>query len=605
MPKIIQLSSHVADLIAAGEVVERPASVVKELVENSLDAGATRVTVELQNGGMTMLRVTDNGCGMTPEDAPTAFLRHATSKIRTASDLDAIRTLGFRGEALAATAAVSRVELLTKTADAPVGTALHLEGGRVLSQEEVGCPDGTTIVVRDLFFNTPARMKFMKRDSVEASAVLGVLQRQALAAPGVAFRYVRDGQEELNTAGDGDLHSTIYQIYGREFARGLTPVSGKWERCRLEGFVTAPTNTRGNRNYQHFFVNGRYVKSRLLSAALEEAYRNQIMVGRFPGCVLNLTLPENSVDVNVHPAKTEIKFLAEQEVFDCVRYGVQSALRGAPARPEIKLPVEKPQPKQSFYRTMTAEDFKAFSQQMQTAPRTKPAPAVVKSVLEAEMPLPIAEQVQIPLPVKPAPRTAPEPPAPPAAAPQPVYRMVGELFDTYILVEKGEEVFLIDKHAAHERILFEKYKKQSHPVMAQTLLTPTSAALTPEEAAVVLEHRKKLEDFGFGLEDFGDGTVLLRQMPADLAPEQAEAALAALAQDLLEGRRLSPEDLRDRLLHTVACKAAIKAGWHTADREKAALVDAVLSRDDLKYCPHGRPICVKLTRSYLEKQFGR
>ena len=613
MPKIIQLSPHVADLIAAGEVVERPASVVKELVENAVDAGSRRITVEIQNGGMTLLRITDDGCGMEPEDAETAFLRHATSKIRDAADLESIHTLGFRGEALAATAAVSRVELLTKTPGSATGISLQLEGGKLLSKKEAGCPDGTTIVVRDLFFNTPARMKFMKRDSVEASAVLGVLQRQALANPGIAFRLLRDGQEELSTAGDGDLHSTIYQIYGRQFAGELTPVSGKWNEYRLEGFATKPTNTRGNRNYQQFFVNGRYVKSRLLSAALEEAYRNQIMVGRFPGCVLMLTVPVEAVDVNVHPAKTEVKFLAEQEVFDCVRYGVQSALGRTPAKPELHLPEKKeapaatenrPAPKQDFFRTMTPADFKAFSAQLQKTPPVKPAPNVVKAVLAPESP--VMEQVQLPMPApKPTPAPAPAPVPAPKPEPEAAYRMAGELFDTYIIVEQGDEVYFVDKHAAHERILFEKYRAQSHPIMAQTLLTPVTASLTPEEAAAVLENAATLERYGFGLEDFGDGTVLLRQMPADLDPEQGEAVLSALAEDLLEGKRLKPEEAADRMLHTVACKAAIKAGWHTTEQEKAALIREVFSREDLKYCPHGRPICVKLTKTELEKRFGR
>jgi len=627
MAKIIRLSPHVADLIAAGEVVERPASVVKELTENAIDAGAKRVTVEIKNGGMTFIRVTDDGCGMEREDAETAFLRHATSKLRTAEDLAAIRTLGFRGEALAATAAVSRIELLTKTEEATLGVSLRLEGGRQVSCEEAGCPKGTTIVVRDLFFNTPARMKFMKRDSVEASAILGALQRQALSHPEVAFRYIRDGQEELSTAGDGDLYAAIYAVYGRQFARDMTPVEGKWESCRLGGFVTKPMNTRGNRNYQQFFVNGRFVKSRLMSAALEEAYRNQIMQGRFPGCVLMLQLPEDQVDVNVHPAKTEVKFLSEQTVFDCVRYGVQSALSKAPARPEMTLkpaaPVsaahemQKATPtKAPAFRTMTTEEYKVFSQAASNAKPVQAAPNVVREVLRKDPDETLlAEQIQIPMPQPevsapkaPAPELKPVPdakPVPPARKEEEPYRMVGQVLNTYIIVEQGTNVLFIDKHAAHERILFEKLKKNPTEAMSQTLLTPVTASLTPEEAAAVLENTALFETCGFLLEDFGDGCVLIRGVPADLPREDAEAAVSQLAAVLLEGHRPEPETLRDEILHTVACKAAIKAGWQTNARELELLTAQVMSREDLKYCPHGRPVCVKLTEKELEKFFKR
>ena len=626
MPKIMQLSPHVADLIAAGEVVERPASVVKELTENSVDAGAKHVTVEIQNGGMTFIRVTDDGCGMAPEDAETAFLRHATSKIRNAEDLAAIRTLGFRGEALAAAAAVSRIELLTKTADRDLGVSLRLEAGNVVFKEETGCPAGTTLIVRDLFFNTPARMKFMKRDSVEASHVLGVLQKQALAHPEVSFRYIRDGVEELSTAGDGDLYSAIYGIFGREYARNMVKVDGKWENCRLTGYVTKPTNTRGNRNYQQFFVGGRPIRSRLLSAALEEAYRNQIMVGRFPGCVLMLCLPETDVDVNVHPAKTEVKFLSEQTVFDCVRYGVQSALNKAPAKPEVTLPAQPRQtppkpasaPKNtSGFHTMTAQDFKIFQKAMEEHKPVTPSPGVVKAVFEKQpaprqTELQVAEQIRIPMPApKPAPAPVPKEPAQPIIVEQEPereeapYRMVGEVLNTYIIVEQENTVLLIDKHAAHERILFEKLKQQPPEIMSQTLLVPISAALTPEEAAAVLENTSLLSRCGFDVEDFGDGSVLIRRLPADIAPEDGQAALSQLAGDLLEGKRLSPEDLSDKLLHSVACKAAIKAGWQTSGRELEKLTAEVMGREDLKYCPHGRPICITLTEKELEKYFKR
>ena len=400
MPKIIQLDRHVADLIAAGEVVERPASAVKELVENSIDAGAKNITIELQNGGMAFLRITDDGCGMAPDDARTAFLRHATSKIRKKEDLACIGTLGFRGEALAAISSVSKIDLLTRAQDAENGVRLHLEAGQVLSEEPAGCPCGTTILVRELFYNTPARMKFMKSDTAEVSAAVSVVQQQALAHPEISFRFLKDGQEQLHTDGQGDRMAAIYAIYGRELANNMLPVDGRWEKLRVRGFVTKPTATRGNRAWQSFFVNNRYIKSRLLSAAVEEAYRNQIMVGRFPACVLEIDMPVQAVDVNVHPAKTEVKFLSEKEVFDAVHYAVLSTLSKAPGRPEWKpsarqdapVPPEKPTaiqpPKPAFYQTMQAAEYRRQVTQAKPAapaqpvlaspvqiPRAEPAPA--------------------------------------------------------------------------------------------------------------------------------------------------------------------------------------------------------------------------------------
>lgn len=641
MPKILQLDRHVADLIAAGEVVERPASAVKELVENAVDAGATQVTVEIQNGGMTYLRVTDNGCGIAPEDVETAFLRHATSKLRTKEDLAAIGTLGFRGEALAAIASVSKIDLLTKTIQ-DEGVSLRLEAGQLLDRSPAGCPEGTTIVVRELFYNTPARMKFMKRNTVEASQVAGTVQRQALAHPEVAFRLIKDGETVLQTAGNGDLHGTVYQIYGRQLAVDMLPVRSQWENMALSGYVTKPTATRGNRNYQQFFVNERPVKSKLLSAALEQAYENQMMVGRFPSCVLSLELPKNLVDVNVHPAKTEVKFANERAVFDCVRFGVLSALNKNPGRPEMQLEKKKPepapvrtapQPRQETFKTMTAEQFKVFAETVSQPPQKPVAPNVARAIRTpaaqqgfvtrvAPLPEPAApaapvhQDIQIPVSKKPEPVPVPEPK--PESKPEPVpeqtqlpmpeaqsYRVVGEVLDTYIIIEQGDAVLFMDKHAAHERILFEKLKQNPAPIMAQVLLTPMTAQLTREESAALLENRQLLTRYGYEVEDFGDDQVLVRQIPAELDESQAESALEELAQTLLENRAKDPETMRDTLLHTIACKAAIKAGWHTEPKERDELVRQVMSRDDIKYCPHGRPVITTLTRKQLEKQFKR
>ena len=657
MPKIFQLSPHVANLIAAGEVVERPASAVKELLENAVDAGASKVTIEIRDGGMTFLRVTDNGCGMSAEDARTAFLRHATSKLRTEEDLAAIGTMGFRGEALAAIASVSRIDLMTKTPGSISGVKLHLDGGAITEEGEAGCPDGTTILVRDLFYNTPARMKFMKSDTVEGSRVASAVQMQALAHPEVAFQFLRDGKQVLSTPGTGKLQDAMYCVYGRDCAK-MVPVESRWESYTLSGFVTLPTDARPSRSLQTFFVNDRPVKSKLLIAALEEAYRNQIMAGRFPGCVLHLRLPANAVDVNVHPAKTEVKFLSEKAVFDCVHYGVLGALNKKPDRPAVQfkpqaapLPPEKPAPvpeakptekKDAFFRTMTAQEYKTFSAAMADAPKPKPeAAAAAARKIPAAGNMPLREFVMLPQVRQAAkPEPAPLPPLPKSAeeksgvrfpsgvpeahreSPKPQlepemeqtalempkadsWRMVGELYRTYILVEQGDDAFLIDKHAAHERILFEKLKANQETISGQSLLQPVPVRLSPAAAGELLGNTGLLEELGFEIEEFGENTVLARQIPMDLSEEAAAEALETLADDLLSGRRESRDTVRDTLLHTVACKAAIKAGWVSDERELLAIAKAVMEREDLKYCPHGRPICVSLSKKMLEKQFKR
>ncbi len=650
MPHIIQLDRHVADLIAAGEVVERPASAVKELAENAVDAGATQITVEVQNGGMTFLRVTDNGCGIAPEDAPTAFLRHATSKIRTKEDLAAIGTLGFRGEALAAISSVSRIDLLTKTAEAE-GVSLHLEGGVVTSQQPAGCPQGTTILVRDLFFNTPARMKFMKSDSAESSAIAAVVQQQALAHPEISFRLIRDGETQLQTSGDGERLAAIYTVFGRELAKNMLAVNGTWEKFHVTGYITKPTATRGNRALQYFFLNGRFIRSRLLSAALEEAYRNQMMTGRFPACVLELQMPLEAVDVNVHPAKTEVKFLNERAVFDAVHYAALSTLSNAsgrvamqmpkspaldaqPAAPQqtarpAERPAARPAVNPNFYQTMQAGEYRrqagaqprtVLASQVQYPTRTpKPVEPAMPPVEKAPSPIAPPQPESVVAPVKPAAKAEPEPaaipkePIPTPAEPEQLaldlpeqtFRLIGEAFDSYLIAEQGESVLFIDKHAAHERILFEKLKAEDHPIVSQELMAPVSAELTREEAATVLENTEILGKCGFEVADFGDGDVLIRQIPCDVDEKDAVSLLQELAADLLAGKTLAPETLRDNLLHTIACKAAIKAGWHTEGAEAAHLVAEILSRTDIKYCPHGRPVCIELTKSQLERQFKR
>ena len=646
MPQIQCLPPHVADLIAAGEVVERPASVMKELLENAIDAGASAIVAEIERGGLTYIRITDNGCGIPAEQLPTAFLRHATSKLRSAADLAAIGTLGFRGEALAAIAAVSRVDIFSRSAGEDMGAALHLEGGIPGQTEPTGCPEGTTICVRDLFYNTPARMKFMKKDSAEGTAVAGVVQHLALSHPDVSFKLIRDGQEVLHTPGDGQLLSAVYAAMGRDFALGLLPISGSGSDVKVEGFVTKPLNGHGSRGKQVFFVNDRFVKSQLLTAALEEAYKNQLLKGRFPGCVLHVTLPADMVDVNVHPAKTVVKFVSDKTVFDAVYYTILDALNAekAPQRAE-----KEP----SFFQKMTAQEFKAKAAAPVEEKKplgsfvSRPAAPATKNVIrdsvptmaqrphsaetvyvrdvaaQPEQPIVTAspltgrtyeitppEKAETPAEVIPEPvqEAIPLPQEPEQQTMEPVkeapWRMVGEVLKTYIICEDDRDnVWLIDKHAAHERLRFDALKASRQPLMAQPLLTPVTVELEAEAYAAALDNLSLLQEFGFVCEDFGGGTVLIREVPADILAADAAVTLEELAQKLTLGRA-DPEGARDELLHTMACKSAIKAGMTTDAAELAALVEKVQSGEIL-YCPHGRPVKYKLSKYDIEKMFKR
>ena len=615
MPDIRILDSHVADLIAAGEVVERPASVAKELMENAIDAGANKVTVEIANGGMTLIRVTDNGCGMEPEQLSTAFLRHATSKLRTEYDLEAIGTLGFRGEALAAICAVARIDVMTRTPGAPFGAALSLEGGVAGEVEQAGCPEGTTMVVRDLFYNTPARLKFMKKDSAEGAAVFAVVQRLALAHPEVSVKFIRDGRQELLTPGDGKLHSAIYAVLGRELALGFKEVTGSGEDMSVSGFATLPVCCKASRNYQHFFVNGRYVKSRIMTAALEEAYANQRMVGKFPGCVLHLTTRLSAVDVNVHPTKTEVKFTNERQVFSTVYHAVLAALTGERSHPAAVL--EKPRAHDSVTPNqirMNATPIPAAKPAETSLPLrdfTAPKMPPVKPTEPARPVIPTRNPKPVDVRWEP-PVTKPEPAPPPAPKPEPVvvppeapaWRIAGELFNTYILVEQGERVLLIDKHAAHERMNFDRMKAQGYQPMVQQLLAPVTFTPEARERAALLDNLPLLAQFGFGVEEFGTTALIVRQAPFDVDTGDIANTLTELAGRLLTTGNADPGAARDELLHTMACKAAIKGGWKSGAQELERVARAVMD-GSVKYCPHGRPVAIELTRKDLEKQFKR
>ena len=632
MPHIEQLAPHVAELIAAGEVVERPASIVKELLENAVDAGARAVTVEIRNGGMTYLRVSDDGCGIAPDELPTAFLRHATSKLRTADDLGAIGTLGFRGEALAAIAAVSRVDALTRVRGSENGASLRLEGGVAGEVQPAGCPEGTSFIVRDLFYNTPARLKFMKRDSAESAAISGLVGHIALSHPEISFRLLRDGEEVLHTPGDGVLSSAVYTVLGRDFARSLTEVRGSDGALGLSGGVTLPTAGHGTRAMQTFFVNARFVKSQLLTAALEQAYENRTMKGKFPGCVLNVTLPCDLVDVNVHPAKTVVKFVNEKAVFDLVYHVVSDALDAAGAAKTTEKPAAVPEaksaaPQPAFYRTLTAAEFRAQSAAGAKPPVSAKAPAQAKSdASPAYAALFTAHggkakspgRLRVSDSVKPAaspyesfraqekqPTARPEPEQTtllPAAAP---WRIAGEVLNTYIVCEDGEQnVWLIDKHAAHERLNFDCFRARQEPIMAQALLAPLVAQLSPAEYAALVGQLPLLAEFGFCCEEFGGESLLVREIPSELDESDAIPALEELAGKLLAMQSVDPAAARDALLHTMACRAAVKGGQRNDARELRVRVDAVQS-GAVQFCPHGRPVKVKLSRYELEKMFGR
>ncbi len=624
MPKINVLPKSIAELIAAGEVVERPASIVKEAIENSIDAGATHITVEIQRGGITYIRITDDGCGIANTDVPKAFLRHATSKIEKAVDLDQISTLGFRGEALAATSAVSRVELFTKTADEDFGTHYKIEGGEELLYEEVGCPDGTTLVVRDLFYNTPARMKFLKKDVSEGTTVAAVVERQALSHPEISFKLIRDGKQTLNTSGDGKLSSAVYSVLGREISNTLIPVDLTLDGIGVTGLVCKPVHCRASRGYQFTFLNGRYVQSGTVTAATEQAYKNSAMVGKFPVFVLCVGVPYETVDVNVHPAKTQVRFSDEKRVFTAVYNAVKNAILSGDTRPQLDITP----PKKNIFVNMTAEQYRQTAVSLpvqekkeavkpvitQSAESAKPAPTRLESdkkpfFLRDEFKPNIPEKKDV-LITKEAPRAA-------ASArseikpqieekeysPKEEIKLVGEAFNTYIVAQKGDSVYLVDKHAAHERILFDKLKN-THKIEVQELLIPVTVKLIGDEYSAVINNLSLLADYGFEVDDFGNESVVVRTIPAMLGGEDAESIITEAAKSLAQKGSVELDRIDD-ILHQVACKAAIKAGYITSNLERLNLAIRVLSDNSIMYCPHGRPVAFEIKKNQLEKFFGR
>lgn len=655
MPKINLLDKSVYELIAAGEVIERPSSVIKELAENSIDAGAASITVEIKRGGISYLRVTDDGCGISHEDIPTAFMRHATSKVYTQDDLDSINTLGFRGEALASVCAVSRVELLTKQREDQLGSIYRIEAGEPVEYDRAGCADGTTIIIRDLFYNTPARLKFLKKDVTEGNYCASVIEKLALSHPGISFRFIRDGRQTMLSSGDGEYYSAVYAVFGKQFAAGLIPVENVYQNTAVTGYVSSPLFTRANRSMQNFFVNGRSVKSPLCCAALEEAFRNTIMVGKFPSCVLCVNTDPSQVDANIHPTKTEVRFTNEKIVFDAVYFAVKNALMGYDESREIKLNTAParaeniPQPE----RARSSEPLRTASAQViEEPPKTMPIPsgrdAVIypqekreppKFTLRQEtpqpaqftQPLPAAEQTYMPELVpakKPEPKETPlsdlpgfaflseksfeKKPEPVPQEPDPVIpqerpkeqiRVVGELFKTYIVCESTEGMILIDKHAAHERVNFERLKKGFNS-SAQLLMQPEEVYLTPEEFNGMSEYADKLAQVGIIME-FTDGKARVTGLPQMLDKVPPAEIVECIAKIVSQGNTNAEGELFDDMLHTVACKASIRGNEDNDILELQVLAQEVFNNPDIRYCPHGRPVMTQISRKQIERYFGR
>ena len=652
MPKINVLSKQLAELIAAGEVVERPASVVKELLENSIDAGADNITLEIRNGGISYIRITDNGCGIEREDIRNAFVSHATSKIASEDDLNSIFTLGFRGEALASISAVARVEVMTACEGDALGTRYIIESGEEIICDDAGCPKGTTIIVRDLFYKTPARMKFLKKDVTEANAVASVIDRIALSHPEVSFRFIRDGKQVLVTSGNGDLKTCIREIFGKDFAADLIPAHSESNGITVDGFVSKPFAARPNRNMQFFFINNRLIKTGTGSAAVSEAYKNSVMVGKFPSCILNITINPSLVDVNVHPAKTEVRFSDEKLIFNSIYYACKNALLSGDTRKQVKevtdyykapekAPeqikiVQKPAPKQDFWQHIPAAPVKTEVVSRPAAPQVEVEEKVipparheaVTTFVVANAPKETATEEEITdvtdilLNSKPQAVETKEPEktveqivaeAQPDPAIQPAvtefnedeFSLLGETFGTYILCQYAKKLVIIDKHAAHERIIYEKLKKESGDRTPQLLMIPVTVTLSKEEYSAVIENLEPINDSGFEVEDFGNGCVIVRECPMELSADDVEDVITEIAGRFVDKKQDVSFEKLDWIFHSVACRSAIKAGNFTSRLEMERFSKQLLSMPDIRYCPHGRPVLIEMTQRELEKNFGR
>ena len=667
MPSINILDKETAELIAAGEVIERPSSVIKELVENSIDSGASHITVEIKNGGATYMRVTDDGCGMAFDDVPKAFLRHATSKITEKADLDNILTLGFRGEALASIAAVSRVELMTKQKDETYGTLYNIEGSSETLHDKGGCPDGTTIIIRDLFYNVPARRKFMKKDVTEANAVSQILQKITLSHPSISFKFIRENRMEFNSSGDGELFSAVYAVYGRDFARDLIAVDYTYEGIHIGGYVIKPLYSKTNRAFQNFFVNGRYVRSKLCSAALENSYENMIMTGKFPACVLFIDLPPNDMDVNIHPAKAEVRFVNEKNVSDAVYFAVKNAFmndgllysfelkpktdwtKPAPQEEEIRqqefifTPVDKieeterkmaetpavdPVPQYSAPAAPTMATSKHVDTKLladiEEDEREQEISTIENETVEKggncaqEVPAAEADPPEAPEPIEGFSyinsrsfESAPEPEKEPEKQPsewteKPKIRVIGEAFGLYIVAELGDDTFvMIDKHAAHERIIFERLKSRNCRQYSQTLLTGVKVLLTADEFGALEANSEMLADMGFTFDFSERPCVTATAVPTFLPEEEMENVISEIAENLRLYKHQPQSRILDDMLHTVACKSAIRGNDKNSLAELQSLAEQVYLDERIRHCPHGRPVMFTMSKNNIAHQFGR
>lgn len=635
MARINVLPKEIYQLIAAGEVVERPSSVVKEMIENSLDAGAKNITLEIKNGGSTYIRITDDGCGIERDDVRKVFISHATSKISKKDDLNSIATLGFRGEAMASISAVSKVELLTKAENEEIGTRYEIAGGEELEFDDAGCPNGTTIVVRDIFFNTPARMKFLKKDVTEGNQVAGIVDRMAISHPEISFRFIRDGKQVLITSGNGDLKSTVYSVLGKEMSDSLMSVDYSFNDMRITGFVSKPTASRKSRAGQYFYINNRIVKSKTAVAALEQAYKNTIMVGRFPACVLNIELNPAQVDVNVHPAKTEVRFANEKPIFDLVYYAVKTAIENDRTVKEVEFK-ENPIYRQESKNVYQNNDNKSFQAKFdffkkkdeppsQQVIKTKPrenfwqveAPKPEYKIARDEKPkarVDINIEYEEPEEIS----TAKSKDAPKEQDIEkvvitdekdnenfiPNFKLIGEAFKTYLIVEIENELYFIDKHAAHERMNFERFKAQA-TVETQMLLAPVVVNLTKDEFIAISENVELIKKCGFELEEFGESQIIVRAIPSLVDGDSVKDLMLEIAQKLLEHKTDILPDKIDWIYHSASCRGAVKAGDYTSRQEQEMFVKKLLSMPNIRFCPHGRPVFIKMSKYDIEKQFGR
>lgn len=622
MPKINVLPKEIYQLIAAGEVVERPSSIVKEMIENSVDAGAKNITVEIKNGGSTYIRITDDGCGIEKDDIKKVFVSHATSKISQKDDLNSIATLGFRGEAMASISAVAKVELLTKAENEDFGTRYEIAGGEEISFDNAGCPKGTTIVVRDIFFNTPARMKFLKKDVTEGNSVAGIVDRMAISHPDISFRFIRDGKQVLITSGNGELISTIYSVFGRDVSDALIPVDYSYENMRITGFVSKPTSSRKSRAMQFFFINGRLIKSQTAMAALEQAYKNSIMVGRFPMCVLNIELNPSLVDVNVHPAKIEVRFANEKPIFDLIYYGVKSAVEAdrtvkeAAFTPTIEKVYDIPEksysskidffkkkedkPVQQTFRVEPKQDFWRVSAPTRDFSGKTEEEVVKIPVIHAVEP----EEFSVPIKQQEEEIEQDDKRIIVDDGENISFRLVGEAFKTYLIVEIDKELYFIDKHAAHERMNYERFKAQS-TVEVQMLLAPVAVNLSKDEFDTITENAELLNQCGFETEPFGESTVVVRAVPSLVGDSDVKDLITEIAQKLLEHKTDILPDKIDWIYHSASCRGAVKAGDKTTPQEQELFVKKLLSMPEIRFCPHGRPVFIKISKYDIEKQFGR